>query len=208
MTDAVVVDTRLFTPVRVTEDKLESLLRTAAPKVFPGFDFFDFKPAIRCGDSTRHPDGALLAPGAEQWWVVEVETHLHDPQEHIEPQLRDLAGGFYGPDALAYLERHATFDASRYPVDEYEPSLLLVIDSLPPEIRSVATRLSVQTVECAVFRSVQANQYALVVAGQRPHVDSVAQAPGIDCSSRSGTVWRSSLQLTGRRCPSSRATTS
>ncbi len=109
-----------------------------------------------------------------------METHLHDPQEHIEPQLRDLAGGFYGPDAFAYLDRHASFDASRYSVDEYEPSLLLVIDSLTPEIRSVATRLNVQAVECAVFRSVEANQYALAVAGQRPQVDRLHEAPGIE----------------------------
>ncbi len=179
MTDAVVVDTRLFSPVRVTEERLEALLLTAASKVFPGFDYFEFKPAIRCGDSTRHPDGALLAPGSEQWWVVEVETHLHDPLEHIEAQMRDLAGGFYGPDAFGYLSRHESFVAERYAVDTYEPSFLLVIDSLTHEIRDVASRLALQVVECSVFRAPEANQYALVVSGQRPQADSVGLTPGI-----------------------------
>jgi hypothetical protein len=179
MTDAVIVDTRLFSPVRVTEERLEALLGTAAPKVFPGFDYFEFKPAIRCGDSTRHPDGVLIAPGSNQWWVVEVETHLHDASEHIEAQMRDLVGGFYGPDAFGYLDRHESFKAERYPVDTYEPGFLLVIDMATHQVRDVAARLGLQLVECAVFRAADENQFALAISGQRPQADSIALAPGI-----------------------------
>lgn len=180
MTDAVVVDTRLFTPIRVSEEKLENLLSTASPQVFPGFQYYEFKPAIRCGASTRHPDGVLLADGSPEWWVVEVETHLHHATDHIEPQLRDLVGGFYGPEAFAYLNRHPGFDPARYPIDAYEPSFILVIDALTTEIRNVATHLGVIVVECAVMRAASASQYAIVVSGQRPQATGSALAPGIE----------------------------
>jgi hypothetical protein len=179
VTDVVVVDTRLFLPVEMSEERLENLLATAAPKVFPGFDYFEFKPAIRCGESTRHPDGVLLAPETDQWWVVEVETHKHDPIGHIEAQMRDLMGGFYGPEAFAYLKRHKNFVSERYPVDQYEPSFLLIVDSLTHEISDVAARMALQVVECSVFRASEVNQYALAISGQRPHADGVALVPGI-----------------------------
>src|SRR5215469_15507352 len=112
--DGVAVDKIFFQPVRLSEETLEGIIRTAAPAIFPGYDYYDFRPAIRCGASTRHPDGALLARGERKWWVVEVETHLHSVSEHIEPQLQDLATGFYGPDAFHYLDRHPTFDPDAY----------------------------------------------------------------------------------------------
>ena len=59
--DAVTVASTFFQPIRVTEAILEGLIRTAAPALFPGYDYFDFRPAIRCGAGTRHPDGVLLA---------------------------------------------------------------------------------------------------------------------------------------------------
>ena len=180
MTDVIVVDQRLFAPVRVTEERLEALLLTASPQVFPGFQYFEFKPAIRCGASTRHPDGVLLAEGSSDWWVVEVETHLHHATEHIQEQMRDLVGGFYGPDAFSYLDRHPSFDASRYPIDPYEPSFILVIDTLTSEIRDVATRLNLLAVECTVFRAPDANQYAIAVSGQRPQVLATEVSPGIE----------------------------
>jgi hypothetical protein len=98
---------------------------------------------------------------------VEVETHLHSVSNHIEPQLRDLASGFYGPEAFAYLERHAAFDRERYEIDEYEPDFLLVIDALTPEVREAAARTNFSVVECSVFRSSE-NRYALCVSGARP----------------------------------------
>lgn len=179
MISAVVVDTNEFLPLRVDEERLEGLLRTAAPAVFPGFDYYDFRPAVRCGSGTRHPDGVLLATGHSAWWVVEVETHLHSVSEHIEPQLRDLASGYYGPNVFAYLERHEGFDASTYPVDPYEPNFLLVIDSLTPEIRDAAARTGFSAIECGVFRSGH-NQYALAVSGHRPRRDARPPAVGID----------------------------
>jgi len=179
MTEAIVVDKRLFTPVRVLEEHLEDLLTTAAPTVFPGFDFFEFKPAIRCGEGTRHPDAVLLAPGSDRWWVVEVETHRHEAIDHIEAQMRDLMGGFYGPDAFSYLDRHDGFDAARYPVDTYEPSFLLIIDSLTPEVHNVAVKLGLQAAECSVFIAPDANQYALALSGSRPQAHGGGPAPGI-----------------------------
>ena len=165
--DGVAVNTIFFQPIRLSEETLEGIIRTAAPAIFPGYDYYDFRPAIRCGASTRHPDGVLLARGERKWWVVEVETHLHSVSEHIEPQLKGLATGFYGPDAFRYLNRHRTFDPDAYDVDTFEPEFLLVVDSLTPEIRDAANRIGFQTVECSPFRSPR-NEYALTVSGHRP----------------------------------------
>jgi hypothetical protein len=177
--EAITVDSAFFQPTRVTEEVMEGLIRTAASALFPGYDYFDFRPAIRCGSGTRHPDGALLSRDDTTWWVVEVESHTHSVDEHIEPQLRDLATGFYGPDAFAYLDRHRNFDASVYAVDVYEPSFLLVIDALTSDIRDAAVRTGCQTLECVPFRSVSA-QYALAVSGFRPRRDVPRAAPGLD----------------------------
>ena len=165
--DGVAVDRVFFQPIRLSEETLEGIIRTAAPAIFPGYDYYDFRPAIRSESGTRHPDGVLLARGERKWWVVEVETHLHSVSEHIEPQLQDLATGFYGPDAFRYLDRHPTFDPDAYDVDTFDPGFLLVIDSLTPQIRDAANRTGFQTVECSPFRSPR-NEYALTISGHRP----------------------------------------
>jgi hypothetical protein len=177
--DAITVDSTFFNPVRASEEVMEGLIRTAAAALFPGYDYFDFRPAIRCGAGTRHPDGALLARDDKTWWVVEVDSHFHSVSEHIEPQMRELQSGFYGPDAFGYLNRHRTFDPIAYDIDVWEPSFLLVVDSLTSEIRDAANRTGFETLECSPFRS-QENQYALAVSGYRPRRDLVAPGPGLD----------------------------
>jgi hypothetical protein len=167
---ALVVNNHLFEPFTVSETRLENLLTTTAPTGFSGFNYFEFKPRIRCRDGNRHPDGALLAPGSPNWWVVEVETHLHDPQTHIEPQISDLMAGMYGPDAFDYLRRHESFNPDEYPVDPYDPSFLLIIDSLTHEIAQMAARLAVPVVECSVYRDAETNQFALTMDGFWPQV--------------------------------------
>lgn len=179
--DGVAVDRIFFQPIRISEETLEGVIRTAAPAIFPGYDYYEFKPAIRCGSSTRHPDGALLARGERKWWVVEVETHLHSVSEHIEPQLMGLSSGFYGPDAFRYLSRHRSFNPDNYNVDTFEPDFLLVIDTLTPEIRDAANRTGFQTVECSPFRS-DRNEYALTVSGHRPRRGISIAGPGINLS--------------------------
>jgi hypothetical protein len=176
--EAVTVDSTFFRPIRVTEEVMEGLIRTASGALFPGYDYFVFRPAIRCGASTRHPDGALLSRNDPTWWVVEVESHLHSVEEHIEPQLRELATGFYGPDAFAYLSRHRTFESSNYTINVYEPSFLLVIDSLTAQIRDAAIRNGFETLECDPFRS-ERNEYALAVSGFRPRRDVASIGPGL-----------------------------
>jgi hypothetical protein len=178
MTKALAVGNKMFEPVRVSEEQLENLLASAAPSVFSGFDYFEFKPRIRCRDGSRHPDGVLLAPHSRQWWVVEVETHLHDPRTHIRPQLNDLMDGMYGPEAFKYLERHAQFDASRYNVDPYEPSFLLIIDCLAPEIEHAVKRADLEIAECSVYFSAATNEYALALSGFRPYLQET-HGPGI-----------------------------
>jgi hypothetical protein len=176
--EAITVDSTFFRPIRVTEEVMEGLIRTAAAALFPGYDYFVFRPAIRCGATTRHPDGALLSRVDPTWWVVEVESHLHSVDEHIEPQLHELATGFYGPDAFAYLKRHRAFDASTYNINLYEPSFLLVIDSLTSQIRDAAIRNGFETLECGPFRS-ERNEYALAVSGFRPRRDLAPTGPGL-----------------------------
>jgi len=179
--DGVAVDRVFFQPIRLSEETLEGIIRTAAPAIFPGYDYYDFRPAIRSESGTRHPDGVLLARGERKWWVVEVETHLHSVSEHIEPQLQGLATGFYGPDAFRYLNRHRTFEPDAYDVDTFEPDFLLVVDSLTSEIRDTANRTGFQTVECSPFRSAR-NEYALTVSGHRPRRRSSTAGPGLSLS--------------------------
>jgi hypothetical protein len=198
--DGITVDSMFFQPIRISEEVMEGLIRTAAPALFPGYDYFDFRPPIRCGTGTRHPDGALLARDDGTWWVVEVETHLHSVAEHIEPQLGDLATGFYGPDAFRFLRRHRTFEASLYDVDMYEPSFLLIIDSLTAEIREAATRTGFQAVECSPFRS-QRNQYALAVSGHRPRRDLAPAGTGLDLHLREESGMAVLCPVDGRPVP-------
>jgi hypothetical protein len=178
MTKAFALSGKVFEPVRVSEEHLETLLTSVAPSVFSGFDYFEFKPRIRCRDGSRHPDGVLLAPHSRQWWVVEVETHLHDPRTHIRPQLNDLMDGMYGPEAFKYLERHPDFDAGKYDVDPYEPSFLLIIDCLTPEIEHAVNRADLEVAECSVYFSAATNEYALALNGFRPHLEET-HGPGI-----------------------------
>jgi hypothetical protein len=198
--DGVTVDATLFQPIRVSEEVLEGLIHTAAPALFPGYDYYDFRPSIRCGIGTRHPDGALLARDHKTWWVVEVETHVHSVAEHIEPQLSDLSTGFYGPDAFRFLRRHRTFEGAQYDVNMYEPSFLLVVDSLTAEIREAATRTNFQAIECSVFRS-DKNQYALAVSGQRPRRDVAMTGPGLDLQLREEAGMAVLAPTDGKRVP-------
>lgn len=200
--DAVTVSSTFFQPIRVTEDILEGLIRTAAPALFPGYDYFDFRPAIRSGAGTRHPDGVLLAE--DDWWVVEIESHLHSVSEHIEPQLRELAGGFYGPDEFSFLKRHRTFDATKYGVDVFEPAFILVIDTLTPEVRDAAARTGFEVLECSPFRSDE-NQWALTVSGFRPRRDVVAPGPGLDLRLGEEDGLAVLYPLDGRKVPSLRS---
>lgn len=198
--EAITVDSTSFQPIRVTEEVMEGLIRTAASALFPGYDYFDFRPAIRCGAGTRHPDGALLSRDDSTWWVVEVDSHLHSLEEHIEPQLHDLGTGFYGPGAFSYLDRHRNFDRSRYDVDTYEPSFLLVIDSLTAEIRDAAIRTGFQTLECIPFRSAR-NAYALAVSGFRPRRDVAPTGPGLDLALSEESGMAVLCPLDGGRVP-------
>jgi hypothetical protein len=198
--EALAIDTRLFEPIRVNEERLENLLRTSAPAVFSGFDYFEFKPAIRCRDGLRHPDGVLLSADSNEWWVVEVETHQHHLEEHIEPQLSDLMAGMYGPEAFAYLERHARFDRSRYDVDPYEPSFLLIIDSVTHEIESLATRLGIPVAECSVYFSGENNQFALALTGFRPQTGE-SREPGLSLVLQEREGMAVLLPADGRKMP-------
>jgi hypothetical protein len=198
--EALVVDNRLFEPIRVDEERLENLLATAAPSVFSGFDYFEFKPAIRCRDGLRHPDGVLLSPNSREWWVVEVETHFHHLENHIEPQLSDLMAGMYGPEAFEYLERHDSFDRSKYKVDPYEPSFLLIIDSITHEIENLTTRLGLAAAECSVYFSGETNQFALALTGFRPQTGENRE-PGLSLVLRELSDMALLLPADGREMP-------
>jgi hypothetical protein len=128
----------------------------------------DFKPAIRSRYGTRHPDGALVAPGVREWWVVEVETHLHDVEGHVVPQLEALAEGIYGREAFRYLDRHAAFKENDFrAADVWEPGFLLVVDHATPFIRQAAAINGFRLTEVGVYRSENA-EYALRLTGSRP----------------------------------------
>jgi hypothetical protein len=165
----------------VSEAILEGLLRTHGTRIFPGFLYFDFKPAIRSRHGTRHPDGALLAPATKEWWVVEVETHVHDVEGHVMPQLEALSDGIYSREAFQYLDRHAAFRAGDFrAADVWEPGFLLVVDHTTPFLRQAATINGFRLVEIGVFRNENA-EYALRLSGSRPSVAAASSAPrGVD----------------------------
>lgn len=174
------VEAEDFEPVRCSEEVLEGLMRTYGSRVFPGFDYYDFRPPIPSVTGTRHPDGALLAPGHDRWWVIEVEVHTHSVTDHIEPQLSALRDGLYGPAAFDYLSRHSGFERSAYgSVDVWQPLFLLIVDEATAEIRAAAGRCEFAVIECSVFRS-HLNRYALAVSGDRPRRDSRPLPAGVD----------------------------
>lgn len=178
-TEAVLVEEELFSPVRVSEETLEGILRSGASVLFDGWSYYDFRPAIPSRHGTRHPDGAIVAGSRADWWVVEVELHTHDVDAHIRPQLEGLADGIYGWEAFNYLVRHPSFDSSRFAaVDVWEPSFLLIVDHATPQIRAAAAQFNFSVLECAVFRSVH-NRYGIAASGFRPRRPT-ASLPGID----------------------------
>ena len=83
---SLLVEGEEFDPLHCSEEVLEGLLRTYGSQMFPGFAYYDFRPPILSVAGTRHPDGVLVAPGNDRWWVVEVEVHTHSVTDHIEPQ--------------------------------------------------------------------------------------------------------------------------
>jgi hypothetical protein len=169
-----------FSSVQPSEEILEGLLRTVGPDVFEGFRYYDFRPPIPSRLGTRHPDGALVAPGSSQWWVVEVELHKHDVIDHIGPQLAALADGMYGWEAFNYLDRYDTIDLADFAgVDVWQPSFLLVCDLVTPPIRDAAARTNFQVLEFATYRSFR-NRYAVAVSGFRPSRMPTILPGGID----------------------------
>jgi len=177
---SLLVEDEEFEPLHCSEEVLEGLLRTHGSHVFPGFTYYDFRPPIPSVAGTRHPDGAILAPGHDRWWVVEVEVHTHSVLEHIEPQLSGLRDGLYGPKPFGYLSRHPNFNEDSYTnLDTWRPSFLLIVDQATNEIRAAAGRCEFSLIECAVFRS-HLNRYALAVSGDRPRRDVRPLPSGID----------------------------
>jgi hypothetical protein len=182
--DILAIDGEVFSPAQCSEEMLENLLRTVSPYVFDGYKYFDFRPPIPSRHGTRHPDGALVAPGSGDWWVVEVELHTHDVQLHIEPQLEALAEGAYGEPAVGYLLRHAGFVRAEYPnLDVWQPSFLLVCDVVTPQITRAAARTNFEVLQFGTYRSGR-NRYALALAGARPRARRRTLAPGVDVSLR------------------------
>ena len=115
---------------------------------------------------------------------MEVESHFHSVSEHIEPQLSDLATGFYGPDAYGFLKRYRTFD--RYSVDTFEPVLPLVIDALTPEVRDAAARTGFHALECSPFDRTRISGRSLSPASGRGGISLVAVAPDSTSNWRGG----------------------
>lgn len=177
--DAIAIGGEVFAPTQCSEDLLEGLLKTVSLQIFSGFTYFDFRPPIPSRHGIRHPDGALVAPGCPEWWVVEVELHTHDVQRHIEPQLEALADGVYGDDAFAFLTRHDGFRVEDYDVRVWEPMFLLVCDVATPQITACAARTNFSVLQLSTYRS-DANRYALALSGMRPRARGTTLPGGVD----------------------------
>jgi hypothetical protein len=178
--DGIVVENERFEAVQVTEETLEGVIRAAGASLFPGLAYYRFRPPIPSRWGVRHPDGALLARGCPQWWVVEIELHTHDVDKHVIPQLEGLGDGTYGWQAFEYLEREEGLKAADFSeLDVWEPSFLLIVDHLTPQLRGAAARSAFDPLECGVFRSMH-NRYALGVNGARPVRAADALPGGLD----------------------------
>lgn len=181
MTDRISSASDVFFPIEVREHHLEGLLARSA--AFEPFRYYDFRPPVRGPDGVRHPDGALIAPGQRDWWVVEVEIHGHDVETHVKPQLLGLSSAVYGPAALRYLsERGVPADVTSN-VDAYEPRFLLVVDHLTPPFRAAAADAGFEVVESQVFRS-PLNKYAVAITGGLPSVPVARLEQGVDVEMR------------------------
>ena len=162
MADLLAVHAESFLPLQVTEDRLEGLLIDT--EMFRPYQYVNFKPAVWGPEGSRHPDGALVAPGQADWWVVEVEVAGHDVERHVRPQLHGLAQAVWGPKAVGYLWRAGMDETLYATLRSYEPQFLLIADHLTPALRQAASSAGFQSMECSVFRS-SLNRYALAVQG-------------------------------------------
>ena len=179
MTEQVSIETEVFLPVEVREERLDGLLQGSGA-LLP-FRYIPFRPPIRGPDGVRHPDGALIAEGTAEWWVVELEVHRHDVDRHVRPQLLGLAAGVYGPSAMRHLRHRGVSDSVLRNLKSYEPQFMLIADHLTPGLRAAAYDAGFEQVECAVFRS-SLNRYALAVSGAIPRERPHTPEQGVDVS--------------------------
>ena len=154
------------------ETDYQELLRQQAPKLYPDYVVVRFD-CIVTSDSTADsacPDLALVERGYRDWWVVEVELSCHSLRAHVEPQVRTLATGRYGPDEAAKLACGDSRLAAHLLEDMVkgtQPRVLVVVDKPVPMWHDVLKPWDARVAIFEVFRS-DANKYLFRLNGDQP----------------------------------------
>lgn len=156
-----------FSRVELSEADFEQLLAALAPRLFPGFHWYEFKPPIASPHGTAHPDAALVAVDRSEWWVVEIELVRHSTREHVEPQLTKLQDGWYDRSVMEYFARHhpdaqlPSWNVLR------EPRSLLIVDDASLLLAEVGRRTGFRVAQAIPFRS-DRNRFVMSFTGWDP----------------------------------------
>lgn len=118
-------------PHGFSEAEFETLVRVAAPKLFPDYRVCPFRVNIRWDADVRQPDLAFLHRLYAHWFIVEVEMVSHSLHHHVLPQVRafqygDIESG--GARTLA--------DGLQIPLEQART----LIDRVPRSVAVIANR--------------------------------------------------------------------
>jgi hypothetical protein len=157
-----------FDRVEIAEEVYENLLRGFAPRIFPGYRWYSFKPSIQSPYGVAHPDAAIFRVDGGEWWVVEVELARHSVRYHVEVQLQKLREGWYSRKVLDYI---AAREPDAVPlldlVNARDPRFLLILDDTASAIERVAREMDYEVLH--IFPFIAGGQlYATAVEGRNP----------------------------------------
>lgn len=157
-------------PQSLFEADYERLLLANGTALYPGFQLLRFKIAVPSEYGNARADLALVHSSYRKWWVVEVELAGHSLWNHVEPQVRILSSGAYGPEHSEYLAAQSPkLDpvALADMVRGEQPRVLVLVNQARPEWESALTRWGARLGIVEVFRSARGVD-ALSLDGEHP----------------------------------------
>jgi hypothetical protein len=172
MADAIHTNYHSFERVELPEDNYQGLLATFAPRLFPGFRWFEFKPRVRGPYGEAQPDAALINEDGTEWWVVEIELSRHGVEAHVDDQLRRLRDAWYSRQHLAYIaDRYRDVDGLLANLRPSSAQFLVIVDDHSGLIERAARENDFDLLHVLPFRSIDQNGpvlYATCVEGRNP----------------------------------------
>jgi hypothetical protein len=157
-------------PHALREDDYEKLLLANGADLYPSWNLVAFKQVVESEYGRAKADLALIDRRYRRWWVVEVELGSHPFSTHVEPQVRRLANGAYGPShadsihsAMPTLDRRAVGEM----IMGEQPRVLVLVNQPKPDWLPALHIWGARVGIVEVFRSPR-NVDVLRINGEHP----------------------------------------